>query len=101
MWQHKNQKLAALAVALLAMKPDTRKAVVEAQAAMVLTDCLRRSKGEGAAQLLRIAAAAALTPIAQDDKSRSKVKLAGEGWEGRHAGVGSDGQARPADVVRV
>ncbi len=82
MWQHKNQKLAALAVALLAMKQDTRKVVVEAQAALVLTDCLRRSKGEGAAQLLRIAAAAALTPLSQDDKSRSKVKLAGErvGW---------------------
>lgn len=60
------------------MNKDTRKAVVEAQAPLVLTDCLRRSKGDGAAQLLRIAAAAALTPLAQDDKSRAKVKLAGE-----------------------
>jgi hypothetical protein len=114
------------------MNKDTRPAVVEAQAPLVLSDCLRRSKGDGArrasrgraasaldlrppaapaagvlwcgasarelavwgrpmptrllraaagpAQLLRIAAAAALTPIAQEDRYRSKVKLAGELW---------------------
>ena len=47
-WQHKNSKLAALALALLAMNKETRPAVVEAQAPLVLSDCLRRSRGEGA-----------------------------------------------------
>jgi hypothetical protein len=46
-WQLKNQKLAALGLALLAMNKDTRPAVVEAQAALVLSDCLRKSRGDG------------------------------------------------------
>jgi hypothetical protein len=56
----------------------SRAGCVGAQNADSFAPCCRAAAGP--AQLLRIAAAAALTPMAQEDRHRSKVKLAGELW---------------------